>query len=547
MKITVKTISAILLLLFIYGCARISSPKGGPQDDIPPTLISSLPDSAQINYKGNTVALTFDEWIKPNGIESNLIITPSIEGGFKTKVNKKSILLTFKEPFQDSTTYTFNFGNSIQDITNNNSPQNLKLSFSTGPYIDSLEISGHIVDLYTQDPAENTLISLYALNDTLDITSGKAAYFAKTDTAGYFKLTNLPYNKYLIYACLDKNNNLKAETDSEAYGFYLDTLDLTHNITGVDFSIQRLNTKPLGLLASRPYGKYFDIGFNKPITDYDIRSYPNDEAIYFHQNEPDNIRLYNMDRAPGDTAQLILTAYDSIQTEIIDTIAYYFIDSKIKADAFTYQVSPSVVEVPAESQVELIFSKPVNSINLDSIYYQLDSINRLNLIDSELTWNSNKTSLTWNLNYLNNFTENKIARLNIKPAAFISIENDSSVQNIKKFNLSSLQESALISGKIDTNVPSFIVQIIDASQMTIISEVYNEKSFNFKYVNAGNYFIRLIIDTNANGLWDTGNILTKTAPEPAQYYYDEFNKTKMITIRKNWEMTDLNIIYHVDN
>jgi hypothetical protein len=480
-------------------------------------------------------------------MESNLIITPSIEGGFKTKVNKRSIVLTFKEPFQDSTTYTFNFGISIQDITNNNSPPNLKLSFSTGPYIDSLEVSGRIVDLYTQDPAKNTLIALYAVDDTLDITTGRASYFARTDTAGYYKLTNLPYNKYLIYACLDKNNNLKAETDAEAYGFYLDTLDLVSNITGVDFSIQRLNTKPLGLLSSRSYGKYFDIGFNKPIIDYNIRSYPNDETIYFHKNEPDNIRLYNRNEAFGDTSQLIITAYDSIQTEVIDTISYYFIDSKIKSDPFTYQILPAAIEVPAESQVELLFSKPVKSINFDSIYYQLDSINYLNLIDSVLTWNRNNTSVTWNVNYLNQLSENKKLELNLKAASFISIENDSSLQKLKRFNLSSQQESALISGKINTNVPSFIVQLIDASDMTVISEVHNETSFSFQYVNAGKYFIRLVIDNNANGVWDVGNILTKTVPEPLQYYYDEFNKTKMITIRKNWEMTDLNINYNVDN
>jgi hypothetical protein len=546
MRITVKNIFAIILLLAIYSCARISAPKGGPEDDIPPTLISSLPDSAQINFKGNTVALEFDEWIKGNNMQSNLIITPSIEGDFKTKVKKNSIVLTFEAPFEDSTTYTFNFGNTIQDITNNNSPPNLKLSFSTGPYLDSLEISGQVVDLYTQDPSKNTLISLYTLEDTLDITTGKASYFTKTDTAGYFKLTNLPYNKYLIYACFDKNNNMKAETDAEAYGFYLDTLDLVNNIAGVDFSIQRLNTKPLGLLSRRTYGKYFDIGFNKPVTDYNIRSYPNDETIYFHQNEPDNIRLYNSNQSVGDTSQLIITAYDSIQTEIIDTVSYYFMESKIKPDAFSYILSPTALDVPAESQVELLFSKPVKSINLDSIYYQLDSINQLNIIDSVFTWNRNRTSVTWDINYLNQLTQNKKSELNLKPSAFISIENDSSLLKIKRFNLSSQEESALISGTINTNVPSFFIQLIDATTMTVVSEIYNEKVFSFKYVNAGNYFIRLVIDNNDNGVWDIGNILTKTRPEPIQYYYDEFNKTKGITIRKNWEMTDLNINYTVD-
>lgn len=547
MKYKIKNIFAIILLLTIYSCARISSPKGGPEDEIPPILISSVPDSAEINYEGNTVSLEFNEWIKGNSLESNLIITPSIEGGFKTKVNKRSISLTFKEPFEDSTTYTFNFGNSIQDITNNNSPPNLKLSFSTGPYLDSLEISGHIVDLYTQDPAKNTLISLYAVDDTLDITTGKASYFAKTDTAGYFKLTNLPSNKYFIYACLDKNNNLRAETDAEAYGFYLDTLDLTNNITGVDFSIQRLNTKPLALSNTRPYGKYYDIKFNKPFNDYNIRSYPMDVSIYFNKNEPDNIRLYNKTQSVGDTSKLIITAFDSIQTESIDTVSYYFIESKIKSDPFTFEVLPAAIDVTAQNKVELNFSKPVESINLDSIYYKIDSANYIKLVDTALTWNNNRTSVTWNLNFLNHFLENKTSELNLKSGAFISIENDSSLQKIKRFNLSTQEESALISGQINTNATSFIIQLVNASDMTIVSEIYNEKSFSFQYVNAGNYFIRLAIDDNDNGAWDIGNFLTKTPPEPLLYYYDDFNKTKKITVRKNWEMTDININYNVEN
>ena len=128
------------------------------------------------------------------------------------------------------------------------------------------------------------------------------------------------------------------------------------------------------------------------------------------------------------------------------------------------------MEVPVESKIELLFNKPVTSINLDSIYYQLDSINQLNLIDSVLNWNSNKTSVSWDLNYLDNFRQNKTAQLNIKSAAFISVENDSSAQNLKRFNLSSLQESALISGKVETNAPSFIVQLVDATAMKVVSE-----------------------------------------------------------------------------
>jgi len=547
MKPTNPFILSLILILVIYGCARISAPKGGPVDETPPILLASEPDSAQINYKGNTITLQFDEWIKSNNVESNLIITPNIEGNFKTKVNKQSIVLTFQEAFQDSTTYTFNFGSAIQDITNSNIPPNLRLSFSTGPYIDSLEISGRLVNLYTQDPAKNTLISLYTFNDTLDITTGRADYFTKTDTAGNFKLTNLPYNQYLIYACLDNNNNMQAETDSELYGFYTDTLDLVSNISGIDFSIQRLNTKPLRVSSRRPYGKYFDIGFTKPLTAFSIQSLEDGDTVFYHQNKPDNVRLYNVNGQVGDTTQLIITAQDSIQTVVVDTVSYYFIDSKIKADPFTYEIFPNATELPSDTQIEIVFSKPVKTVNLDSVFYQLDSINTVKLHDSVFIWNKNKTTLNWNLNLSKHLKKGESLNLNLKPAAFISLEKDSSDLRIKKINLASLQETALIGGTITTNATSFIIQLLDPTEMGVIDEIYNQKQFSFQYVNAGTYQIRLIIDSNGNGKWDTGNILTRTPPEPVIYYFDDFIKTKQIKVRKNWEMSDIDITYNVEN
>ena len=40
-----------------------------------------------------------------------------------------------------------------------------------------------------------------------------------------------------------------------------------------------------------------------------------------------------------------------------------------------------------------------------------------------------------------------------------------------------------------------------------------------------------------------GNILKWEDPEPVKFYFDEFYKTKVIEIRKNWEQTDANIFF----
>ena len=144
-----KSIPFIILALisFIVGCANISTPQGGPEDETPPVLLSSVPEQGQTNYQGQSIFLTFDEWVNTKNIETDIIITPRVTGSFKTRVKKNTVELSFFEPFRENTTYSVGFGSTIQDITNNNPAQNLNLSFSTGAYIDSLTISGNVKTL----------------------------------------------------------------------------------------------------------------------------------------------------------------------------------------------------------------------------------------------------------------------------------------------------------------------------------------------------------------------------------------------------------------
>ncbi|MFT7036812.1 MAG: hypothetical protein ACJA2S_005352, partial [Cyclobacteriaceae bacterium] len=81
----------------------------------------------------------------------------------------------------------------------------------------------------------------------------------------------------------------------------------------------------------------------------------------------------------------------------------------------------------------------------------------------------------------------------------------------------------------------------------IIREVRNTKTYSFSGLDAGNYQIRIIVDNNNNGQLDIGNILDRTKPEEIVYYYDQLNKTKTITLKKNWEIGEIDINYTVNN
>ena len=54
----------VVLLVLIYSCANIGSPNGGPYDEAPPKFVSSTPIPNQVNYKGKSVEILFDELIQ---------------------------------------------------------------------------------------------------------------------------------------------------------------------------------------------------------------------------------------------------------------------------------------------------------------------------------------------------------------------------------------------------------------------------------------------------------------------------------------------------
>src|SRR5688572_21945866 len=67
----------IIVIVFFATCARQTSPTGGPQDTIPPRLVSATPAHRSTNFQGKTIELTFSEFIALNNPKEQLIITPS--------------------------------------------------------------------------------------------------------------------------------------------------------------------------------------------------------------------------------------------------------------------------------------------------------------------------------------------------------------------------------------------------------------------------------------------------------------------------------------
>ena len=131
--------------------------------------------------------------------------------------------------------------------------------------------------------------------------------------------------------------------------------------------------------------------------------------------------------------------------------------------------------------------------------------------------------------------------------AFVSVEQDSTANKLKAYSILKAEDSGVINGSVNTNVENFIVQLLNSRTLEVIDTKMNEKNFSFKFLDAGSYSVKVIFDLNGNGVWDIGNILNRTTAEPIVYFIDSFNDSKIIELRKNWEVDDIDISYQVNN
>ena len=120
-------------ILYTTGCANIIPPSGGPRDTLPPVLVSASPKDSTLNFKGNRITLTFDEYIDLQDVQNNLLFTPTFESVPVIEAKLKTLNIRLRDSLEANTTYTFNFGKAIQDINEGNPFRNFVYTFSTGP------------------------------------------------------------------------------------------------------------------------------------------------------------------------------------------------------------------------------------------------------------------------------------------------------------------------------------------------------------------------------------------------------------------------------
>ena len=242
-------------IITTYSCANTSKgPVGGPKDTIPPVVVAVSPDMPAKSFpltKGKVI-LTFNEYVQLKNQYQEVLLSPPTKKKPMSKIKKKSVVVTFDDTLQENQTYSLLFGQAISDVNEGNPFSNYALTFTTGEEIDSLIISGTVMNYQTLLPQKGIVVCLYKdPTDSCLITTLPDAV-ARTDEWGYFCVRGLKGVPYYMFALEDKNNNQLYDRGGELAGF-CDTL-ITPSIAarpGMP-QIQMLDMKDTLACLSRP-------------------------------------------------------------------------------------------------------------------------------------------------------------------------------------------------------------------------------------------------------------------------------------------------------
>ena len=214
-----RLLYGMLLLVVIYSCANIGSPNGGPYDETPPKFVSSTPVPNQINYTGKKIEILFDELIQIDKPSENVIITPpQMELPVIRSAGKKAVI-ELKDTLKPNTTYTIDFTNSIADNNEKNVFENFSFAFSTGGVIDTLEVSGVLLNAENLEPMPGITIGLH--RDLADSAFVKLPFdrTSRTNDKGEFTIRNIAPGAYHIFALNDVNRDYKFDQPGEDIAF----------------------------------------------------------------------------------------------------------------------------------------------------------------------------------------------------------------------------------------------------------------------------------------------------------------------------------------
>ncbi|WP_281297965.1 Ig-like domain-containing protein [Flavobacterium limnophilum] len=523
-----------LLVLLMASCAKRGSITGGLKDTLAPVLKMSFPKNFSTNFKTNEIKLTFDEYIKLKDLNKQLIISPPMkyEPLITPTSVSKYINIKILDTLQPNTTYSFNFGQSIEDNNEGNPYNQFKYVFSTGAFIDSLSIGGTVKDAYNKEVESFVSVMLYDVNENFKdsvVYNEAPRYITNTlDSLKTFKLENLKAGKYLLVAMKDYGSNNKFNPKKDKIGFHKEFI----SIPGDTIYELKLFKETLPFKASRPY----QASGNRLILPYEGKS------------KDSKITLKN-----GETElSTIITKFpkkDSLQVWYkplkVDSLSMAVTKDKYKGN-FNFKIKAQKkdsVNITAVQSGNLNLKERF-ALTSNTPLEKFDN-SKMKLINKDSVAVAFKTEYDeFNQQLFFDFKKEPLEKytFQIMPGAMTDYLGQSN--DTLAFNLSTRDLTDYGNLKVSLqNVKHFPVIVeLTNEKGDVLATQYTESSskVEFNLVEPAVFWLRAIYDDNKNQEWDPGNYLEKRQAEEVIYF------SKGIDVRANWDVEqvfDLSIPY----
>ena len=257
--IRLKLIPAILLsclsamaLVQIGGCANIVPPSGGPRDSIPPYAVYAKPKDSSINIAPKEILISFNEYITTNALQEQLIVSPNIKNNPLIDQRLNMLRIRLSDSLNTNTTYSFQFGNAIRDVNENNIAQNYTYVFSTGNQIDTGKLFGK-VQIAETGLVDSTLIAvLHPIENDSAIYKDKPNYYTRINGQGGFEFNFLPAKDFNIYI-VPNDYNKRYDDSTKLFAFFDHSVAPTKNKDSIQlyaFEAAPKKEKKLATIAS---------------------------------------------------------------------------------------------------------------------------------------------------------------------------------------------------------------------------------------------------------------------------------------------------------
>ena len=215
----IKLYLAVLFLTIVVSCASIGSPDGGAYDETPPKVEKCTPQNMSINNSKKKISITFDEYINIESANEKVVISPPQIEMPEISTSGKKINITLFDSLKNNTTYTIDFSDAIVDNNEGNPMGNFTYSFATGSNIDTMEVSGTLLESENLEPIKGMLVGLYSnLSDTA-FTTLPFERVSRTNGSGRFNIKGIAPGKYRIFALNDMDGNFFFNQKSEKIAF----------------------------------------------------------------------------------------------------------------------------------------------------------------------------------------------------------------------------------------------------------------------------------------------------------------------------------------